>query len=164
MKQRSLFVFCLILGLTGLAVAQRKTVTNADLEKYRQTRLKGEREYRENYARLGLPSPAELDRRIEKSRIESEQLSAKLRLQRLERERIEAEAAENTRLAAPYYRYSHIESGQYYSESPYFFSYGQRRRYPFRRAYSQPGYFAGGQFWPTGSRTRPQRLISIRRR
>ncbi len=42
------------------SMAQNKTVTNADLEKYRQARLAAEREYRENYERLGMPSPTEL--------------------------------------------------------------------------------------------------------
>jgi hypothetical protein len=40
--------------------AQTKTVTNADLEKYRQARFTAEAEYRANAKRLGLPSPEEL--------------------------------------------------------------------------------------------------------
>lgn len=42
--------------------AAKKTVTNADLEKYRQTRQKAEADYRENYKKLGMPSPEELQR------------------------------------------------------------------------------------------------------
>ncbi|MBK9768953.1 MAG: hypothetical protein IPP63_19145 [Chloracidobacterium sp.] len=70
-------------------MAQNKTVTNADLEKYWQARLAADREYRENYERLGMPSPTELDRRREQSRIETERLSEKLRSAELERERLD---------------------------------------------------------------------------
>ena len=90
MKQNLLFVFCIIVGLSGLATAQAKTVTNFDLEKYRSERVKGETDYRENYVRLGFPSPAELERRREKSRIENEEFAAKLRAERLETERADA--------------------------------------------------------------------------
>ena len=166
MKQRSLFVFCLIFGMAAVAAAQVRSVSNADLDKYKQDRLKAEREYRENYAKLGLPSPEELDRRREQSRIESEQLSAKLRAARLERERIEAEREATAALAAAYYRsIQPAQDSQYqYSEPSYFWSYGRRYRLSgFRRQYQQPGFFAGGQFWPTGPRT-PPRPILIRPR
>jgi hypothetical protein len=150
--------------MTGFAAAQTKAVTNADLETYRQNRLKAEREYRENYAKLGLPSPEELDKRREQSRIETEQLSAKLRAARLERERIEAEREANEALAAAYYRsIQPAQDPQYqYDEPLYFWSNGRRFRMTRQRQYQQPGFFAGGQFWPTGPRTRPQPLIRIR--
>jgi hypothetical protein len=158
MKQRSLFVFCLIVGSSVVAYSQAKTVTNADLEKFRQDRLKAEREYRENYAKLGFPSPEELDRRREQSRIETEQLSAKLRGERLERERIEVQQETATQIAAAYYRPAQtvIVQQQPY-ETGYFWSYGRRYRLPFiHQPFQQQGYFAGGQFWPTGPRTPPQ--------
>src|SRR5687767_436573 len=91
MMQRRFFVFCLILGLAGVAIAQRRQVTNADLESYRQARLRAEKDYRDNYERLGFPSPEELERRREQTRAETAALSAELRAERLERERIEAE-------------------------------------------------------------------------
>ena len=166
MKQRSLFVFCLIFGMAGFAAAQGRSVTNADLDKYKQDRLKAEREYRENYAKLGLPSPEELERRREQSRAETEQLSAKLRAARLERERIEAEREANAAFAASYYRSIQTVQEPQYSEPSYFWSFGQtygrRYRFPRRTQYQQPGHFAGGQFWPTGPRTRPRPLIRIR--
>ena len=160
MKQRLLFVFCLIFGIGGFVAAQGKLVTNADLERYKQDRLKAEREYRENYARLGLPSPEELDRRREQSRLETEQLSAKLRAERLERERLEAEQQANAQLAAAYYRT--LQAGQeQYNEPSYFLSYGRRHRIPPRQSF-QAGYFAGGQFWPTPTRTPMPRPVWIR--
>lgn len=160
MKHRSLFVFCLMIATAGLAAAQAVSVTNADLESYKQARLKAEREYRENYARMGFPSPEELDRRREKSRAETEQLSAKLRTERLERERLDAERerfeAEARANAAANQTY--LGTGFDYGFPGYydpFYStyYGGRNRRPFRGTPAQQGYFAGGQFWPTGPRT-----------
>jgi hypothetical protein len=66
MKERILLVLSLILVATGFVFAQtntRKTVTNADLEKFRQKRLQAEADYRANYKKLGMPSPEELDER-----------------------------------------------------------------------------------------------------
>ena len=67
MKKRLLFVLCSIFVAANLTAAQTKTVTNSDLEKYRQKRLQAERDYRENYAKLGFPSPEELERQIEQA-------------------------------------------------------------------------------------------------
>lgn len=66
MKERILLVLSLILVAAGFVFAQtpaRKTVTNADLEKFRQKRLKAEADYRANYKKLGMPSPEELQER-----------------------------------------------------------------------------------------------------
>src|SRR3954466_53115 len=95
MSQRSFFILCLICVLGSLAFSQTKSVTNADLEKYKESRLKAEREYRENYERLGFPSPEELDRRREQSQKDTEELSAKLRAERLEREKLELQQWES---------------------------------------------------------------------
>lgn len=157
MKQRSLFIFCLILISVGGVTSQ--TVTNADLEKYRQERLRAEREYRENYERLGLPSPEELDRRREESLKQTEELSAKLRAERLERERIEAYREAEIR-AAQYERQLAAQGTSIVYTEPGFLTYGYggfgrgwikgRHRRGFRHNV-QRGYFAGGQFWPTGA-------------
>jgi len=103
MRKRLMFILCLSFIATVSAAAQEtRTVTNSDLEKFRQKRLEAQREYRENYARLGFPSPEELEKQIEQSRIERSELSARLRAENLERERlnmerqnIEAEARRN---------------------------------------------------------------------
>ena len=86
MKKRLWFILCLIFVAANLAVAQTKTVTNADLEKHRQKRLQAEKEYRENYSKLGFPSPEELEKQNEKSRIEREQLSQRLEAKQRENE------------------------------------------------------------------------------
>jgi hypothetical protein len=65
MKERIVLVLSLILTVSGIVLAQEKatkTVTNADLEKFRQKRLQAERDYRENYRKRGMPSPEELER------------------------------------------------------------------------------------------------------
>lgn len=162
MKQRSLFVFCIICGVAGFAEAQTKSLTNAGLENYRQERLKAELDYRENYAKWGFSSPEEMEKRREQSRLETEQLAARLRADELERERLDAGRQANERFVALYYGYSQSVTQQYV-EPGYFWSYGRRYRFPVRRSYVQPGYFAGGQFWPTGSATKPQPLFRTRR-
>ncbi len=48
--------------------AQTDAVTNRDLEKYQAERLKAEADLRENYKRLGFPSPEELKRRSDRIR------------------------------------------------------------------------------------------------
>ena len=84
MKQ--LFILIFILTAAFTAFAQTKKITNADLEKYKQERLKAEREYRENYARLGFPSPEELARRNEQSQRDLAAYSSRLRQERLAEE------------------------------------------------------------------------------
>jgi hypothetical protein len=165
MKQRSLLVFCIILGIAGFAAGQTRTMTNADLEKYRQERLKAEKDYRDNYARLGRPSPEELDRRREQSFKETQEMSAKLRALRLESERIDAERQANELRAASSYsnQFQNYDSGQLYYDYPFFWSYGDsfggRGRFRNRHPYQQQGYYAGGQFWPTGPATRPRPML-----
>lgn len=80
----------LFLISTLSAFAQTRTVTNADLEKYRQARVKAEREYRENYKRLGMPSPEELERREAERKRETAELSARLRAEQYERAQFDA--------------------------------------------------------------------------
>ncbi|HEX8736166.1 MAG TPA: hypothetical protein VF721_12635 [Pyrinomonadaceae bacterium] len=66
MKERILLILSLILVINGLVFAQTratKTVTNADLEKFRQKRVAAEADYRANYKKLGMPSPEELEKR-----------------------------------------------------------------------------------------------------
>ena len=168
MRFRIAFLMCFIFAIaTSLAAQTRRTVTNADLEKYKQARLGAERNYRENYERLGLPSPEELELRRRQDRAETEALAERLRSDRIAQERIQAEREASERTAAAYARslQQQQNAGQYYQsgylyDPGYFWSYGRRYRYPRGQNYQQPGYFAGGQFWPTGQRTRPQPLIA----
>lgn len=90
MKKRLLFILCLIFIAVGFVSAQtaRKTVTNADLEKFRQKRLANERSYRENYERLGFPSPEELEARNEQDCKELSKLSARIERENLQLEQV----------------------------------------------------------------------------
>lgn len=86
MKKRLLFIWCLSLAVVT-ASAQTKTVTNTDLEKFRQKRVAAERDLRENYARLGFPSPEELDKQNSESRRRFSELARQLEAEKIEREK-----------------------------------------------------------------------------
>lgn len=90
MKQRLLFVLCVVWGLAGVSAAQTRTVTNFDLEKYRQKRIQAERELDEYYARRGI-TKEDLQRQEEEDKRAREELSARLTAERLEREKLELE-------------------------------------------------------------------------
>ena len=152
----------IVAAATVSASAQRKTITNADLEKYRQERLAAEKDYRDNYASRGMPSPEELEKRRELSRIAAEKLSERLRSEELERARLERslDYRPTTIVAVPQV----LHQGP--SISPLYYwtdSRGYRINRP-RSGYQQPGYYAGGQFWPTGSTTRSRPLFTNPRR
>ncbi|MEO6655756.1 MAG: hypothetical protein ABIO36_06695 [Pyrinomonadaceae bacterium] len=165
MKCRFLFLVFIICGAVIPVAAQVKTVTNADLAKYKQERIKGENDLRENYAKLGFASPEELERMGEQSRIETAELSAKLRSERLERERIETQRLANEQFANEYYHET-TETQTNYDNGVSFFSLYNRRYRPQQRTnrFQQPGYFAGGQFWPTRLRTPHASPVWIRPR
>lgn len=91
MKQRVLFFLCAMVALAGFANAQGKTVTNADLEKFKQKRLQADQELKLYYAKLGL-SEEDVVKREAANAKEREELSARLRASRLEQERLDAEA------------------------------------------------------------------------
>ncbi len=154
MKQRLLFVFCLIVGANLAAFSQVKTVTNTDLERYRQDRLKAEAEYRENYKKLGFPSPEELDRRNARSANETIEMAARLRSERMTRERLD-DAREVSEQREPDL---YVEKGSGIYEQLLYPSYFRYRWPLIRQGYVQQGYFAAGQFWPTGPRTKPRPL------
>lgn len=66
-----------------------RTITNADLEKYRAARVKSDEDYRQNYAQRGMPSPEELEKREDERQKRLSELSFKLREQRLQKEYLE---------------------------------------------------------------------------
>ena len=156
MRKKLLFCFCITLLIVTAASAQVRQITNLDLEKYRVTRVAADKELRENYEKLGFPSPTEFERRREKSRVETGELAVKLRADRIEQERIDAQREAASRRAIIYtrdgFRQNDVFSNGYYY-SPYV------NRYPRPRTQGQPGYFAGGQFWPTGAATKPRPLF-----
>jgi hypothetical protein len=159
MKIRVLFLVFIIITATGAVFAQGKTVTNDDLSKYKKERVKAEAELRSNYAKLGFPSPEERARRDAQSVKETVELSARLRNERLEHERIEAQNAANAQYSAALLRATQQQSAPEYYAPSYFGGYYNswwRPRPIGRVGYPQAGYFAAGQFWPTGPRTQPR--------
>jgi hypothetical protein len=52
--------------------------------------LKADKEYRENYAKWGMPSPAQLEKQQKEDEAENERLMQRWTQERIERERIEA--------------------------------------------------------------------------
>ncbi len=159
MKIRVLFLVFIIITAAGAVFAQSKTVTNDDLSKYKQERVKAEAELRNNYAKLGFPSPEERARREAQSTKDTVELSARLRNERLERERIHAQNAANAQYSAAVRRAIQPQNTvEYYAPSDFggYYYGGGRARLIGRVGYQQPGYFAGGQFWPTGPATKPR--------
>ena len=142
-----LYFVCFVFGMTLTIAAQSKIVTNSDLEKYRELRVKAAADYRENYVKLGFPSPVELDRRNEQDRKDLAQLSVKLRSVRIENERLRAQRESTEQLVSPIYYV--VDGDRQYNNDPYFYSYGRQYRRPVRQTSFQNGYFAGGHFWPT---------------
>ncbi len=177
MKKQIVVLLGLIFSLSIIATAQKKTVTNADLEKYRQKRLQADQKYRENYERLGMPSPEELEKKRladEKSLIE---FSHRLEVQRLEREAAEAEAQSQALWTQNQYLqsrqtgdYGYQSGGYYYGYSPYVYGYGntnrsgvyRRNNYSGRTYYNnnnKPTGFFNLQFPPARP---PQRILPPR--
>lgn len=174
MKKRLLFILCLFSLASSAAIAQTKTVTNQDLEKFRQQRLQAERDYRENYAALGFPSPEELKREREENRKERSEFAEQIRRENLEREKIENEAEyrqerleilENNSVNQYYAQQSPYGTGNYsggyfglYSGYGYTgYAYSNRRYNDFygRRGFGRRAgnfYNAPGFFGRTGSR------------
>lgn len=88
--RKAALMFGLVISLAVVGFGQR-TVTNSTLEKFEQKRLAAERDYRQNYARMGFPSPEELERQRETDMTARLRLAEQLRRARLERERLELE-------------------------------------------------------------------------
>ncbi len=88
MKKRILTFIGVIFISANAAAAQKRTVTNEDLEKYRQKRVAAEKDLRENYERLGFPSPEELQKQIERGNAERSALAARLEAENARREQL----------------------------------------------------------------------------
>lgn len=138
MKKAAL-IFGLVFSITAIGTAQVRTVDNFTLQKFQQQRLAAERDYRDNYARLGFPSPEELDRQRDADMAARVQLSDQLRKARLEKERLELERWNLGVQAAGQLHNSVIEVEPAASYGGYFDSYGGY--YSGRRYSRHSGYF-----------------------
>lgn len=126
-----------------------RTVTDIDLESYRQKRLEGERDYKKNYERMGFPSPEELDRQRDADMVVRLQLSGQLRQARLELERMQLERErlqiDAERLDAE--RRAESEAANY-SQPPYSGGYYGDYGYGYGYGYGGFGVPYGGYFPP----------------
>ena len=88
-KIAALFIVVFSMALVAEGQRAARTVTNADLAKFRDRRIAAEQEYRDNYERLGMPSPEELNAMRERDMDARLDLAEQLRQARLEKERLE---------------------------------------------------------------------------
>ena len=127
-------IFSLSLAIVPASVSgQTKTITNADLEKYRQKRLAAEKELRENYREMGFPSPEELEKRNAESARELSRRAETYRRHQLERERNRVKSTGNDQVV---YYYQGYDNG--FNRYPY---YGLA-----------PAYLYGGSYYRRGSK------------
>ncbi|HYJ90840.1 MAG TPA: hypothetical protein VEV84_06010 [Pyrinomonadaceae bacterium] len=168
-------VFCVFFSFTGVATAQiaRRTVTNADLEKFAEQRLAAEREYREMYAAKGMLSPEELKARNDARIKDTIDLANKLQSEEIERQRLaviestaELQAQQLAVQAATpiYYPYDGgILSVGVFGDGGFGRGFHSRRFFPFfNSGFGRGVYAAGGNIWPApvGQRSlRPQPLF-----
>ena len=141
----------ILMSAAVLVSAQTTSVTNSDLEKYRAEREKSDREYRENFAKKGFPSPEELDRRRRENDAQNQEFVRRLN----EQMRAAENAAAQRRTNYVYYTYIPSQARQPVTDYPFIMSYDRGLTYPVQKTVGQQGYFAGGQFWPTPVRTPP---------
>ena len=184
MRSRPFFVLVAICAFAGFGAAQR-SVTNADLQGYRDQRVRAETDLRENYSRLGFPSPDEMARRDDERNKRRDELAASIRQHELEEaklamqyqyalEAIRAQQPQQVvmqedpfqagRLSTPFDSYAgYAGYGGYYGYGSLNNGWirGGRRRGGVVFGGSvrpQVGYYAGGQYWPQ-SVSPPQRPV-----
>lgn len=151
--KRITFLLVVLVGGVAFADAQGRRVTNAELEKFKVKRLAAEQDLRENYARLGFPSPEEMEKQRAQEAKERMELFESLQAARLERERIEVErlqaAAELARAEQPTIVVEgRDDDGYYYGYSSFGFGGGFGNRFPWRSKFP----FRGGFFKNDGYR------------
>ncbi|MCW5960930.1 MAG: hypothetical protein KIS76_12270 [Pyrinomonadaceae bacterium] len=153
MKFKIFFLMFAILALCFTAFGQQKakrTITNADLEKFKVKRIAAERDLRENYEKLGFPSPEEMERRRKTADEELEKLSEKLLRERLERERVMFEQQFLQSQSNPDVFFINNNSNDTYR--PLIYS-GSFYRYPRYYRYKNYGNvtLGGGYFYPNAN-------------
>lgn len=153
MKKHFVVFLSLIFSVSSVAFAQTRTVTNRDLEKFRQKRLQAEQQYRENYEKMGFPSPDELERKRLEDQRDLIEFSQRLEVSRLQREAAQAAAenqailARNQYLQSQLYNSGYPASGYYYGYSPYYGYGGFYNYYPNNGYYPNRGRGAYNQFF-----------------
>ena len=161
-------VFCVLFSFSTATSAQtsRRTVTNFDLDKYRDQRVAAEREYRDTFAQRGMLSPEEIKAASDQRVQQTLDLALEIRQQNLEEQRISLEARAQ-QLELDEMRYPQQSMPNYYPYDSSIWGYGvygdfgggRFRRLNFRRSDNRGYYVGGGAVWsaPLGSRTLPLR-------
>ena len=161
-------VFCALFSLAMAASAQTtRTVTNFDLEKYRDQRVAAEREYRETYAKRGMPSPDELKAASDARIQQTLDLAERMRADQFEQQRLALQTQ------AQQIQIEELRSQQsapvFYPSDNLIWSYGGftdfgRGRFRSRDLRNRNGrgyYIGGGNVWPAPLGSQPQRLRPI---
>lgn len=164
MRTKWFLMLCILTLAAVSAFAQTKTVTNFELEKYRQQRVQAVKDLNENYKELGFASPEERAKRLEAWKKESSELSGRLEMERIARENAEA-VTEQAAVQQRYYQSTQPEYPLY--NDGLIYNYGNSNGYSSRfsnRVPRQSGYFAGGAFWPGPSTVRQPILVQPRPR
>lgn len=143
MRKTTIGILGALLSMASVsAFGQTPTVTNADLEKYRQERLKAERQLRENYEELGFPSPEELLAEEAKSRRERAAVVSELTQRDISEARAEQELSGST-FRVPAFTYPNpafVDYGGRYAPAYYYYYFRGFDRYPGRYR-KEPGRF-----------------------
>jgi hypothetical protein len=159
MKSRWFLILCIFVITPVSAFAQTKTVTNFELERYKQQRLQAEKDLNENYKELGFPSLEERERRLESWKKDNNELAELLRRERIEQENADAQAQQAAALATQQQYYPQPQPAYPAYGGDVFYSYGYQSLYGYHHRFRpfppRPlGYFAGGAFWPAPSPVR----------
>lgn len=159
MKRKVLFILCSIFITVSFASAQsaKRTVTNSDLEKFKQKRLIAERDLRENYEKLGFPSPEELEKQRKANDEVRQKLSERLLRERLQREQSQIEQLywQSQNNSDVYYVQDSNGYGYYPYYSGSYYNYPRRANFYYGNRYQQNrsyvtggGYAIDGRYFP----------------
>jgi len=168
-------VLCVLFSFSAAALAQtaKRTVTNADLERFSQQRIAADREYRRTFVEKGMPSPEELKAQSDARVKETVDLAEKIQAANLEREKLELAAMQQQRPQTVII--SQGSGGGYYPSDYGFWGYGASgygfydnfgHRFFGRGRFGnfRGGYAAGGVVWPaplvTGGTRAPRPAFS----
>ena len=161
-------VFCVLFSLAMAVSAQtsRRTVTNFDLEKYRDQRIAAEREYRDTYAQRGMLSPDEIKAASDARIQQTLDLAERMRADQLEQQRIALEAqAQQIQIEELRAQQAAPQSGYYPYDNSIWgygvfsdFGGGRFRGRNYRVRTGRDYYVGGGNVWPAPLGSQPQRL------
>jgi hypothetical protein len=141
--RKAVFSLFMCVCLSVVVFSQTPTVTNLDLEKYRIERMMADKEYRENYARLGFPSPEELERQRQEDQAARVELAERLRHARQDQERIQLDRDRLDLDAARLQSEIDANAAAQEQREGYYGNYPNYGTYGYPGVYGYPGYGGG---------------------